>query len=159
MVLFATVAGLVIAATSRRSCRRTRLGGVGAAGVIVAVTVVLVLLAVPDPGVVRGDLARAQRHRVSGVHPARGVGQLRVRWRSATILCPYDAERLSSVVLADAAATHSILVDHDPWWASPDYAPTASSPPTTNLSTPLPPPTRSASRRARRTGFCGGLCG
>jgi anti-sigma regulatory factor (Ser/Thr protein kinase) len=41
----------------------------------------------------------------------------------ATILCPYDAEGLSPVVLADAAATHPVLVDRDQWWTSPGYAP------------------------------------
>jgi hypothetical protein len=39
------------------------------------------------------------------------------------ILCPYDAHRLTTVALADAAATHPILVEHDRWWHSPDYAP------------------------------------
>jgi MEDS: MEthanogen/methylotroph, DcmR Sensory domain/Histidine kinase-like ATPase domain len=45
----------------------------------------------------------------------------------ATILCPYDAQRLLLLVLADAAATHPILVDADPWrhqWRrSRGYAP------------------------------------
>lgn len=43
--------------------------------------------------------------------------------RQATILCPYDALRLGEVALADAAATHPILVEGDHWWLSPDYAP------------------------------------
>ncbi|MCT2584487.1 sensor histidine kinase [Actinophytocola sp. S1-96] len=43
--------------------------------------------------------------------------------REVTILCPYDAQGLDPVVLADAAATHPIMVDGDRWWRSRDYAP------------------------------------
>jgi len=47
--------------------------------------------------------------------------------RPATILCLYDAHRLSPVALADAAATHPILVEADQsrhqWRPSPAYAP------------------------------------
>jgi hypothetical protein len=42
--------------------------------------------------------------------------------RRATILCPYDAQRLSPVALADAALTHPILVEADQWRHSTDYA-------------------------------------
>jgi anti-sigma regulatory factor (Ser/Thr protein kinase) len=41
----------------------------------------------------------------------------------ATILCPYDAERLGSRALADAAATHPVLVDGGRRAASAEYAP------------------------------------
>jgi hypothetical protein len=43
--------------------------------------------------------------------------------RQATILCPYDAQHLSAVALADAEATHPILVADGQWWASTDYSP------------------------------------
>jgi len=47
--------------------------------------------------------------------------------RPATILCPYDAHQLSPVTLADAAATHPILVEAGQWrhqWRhSTAYAP------------------------------------
>lgn len=43
--------------------------------------------------------------------------------RQATILCPYDTERLSPIALTDAAITHPILVDNDHWLTSSDYAP------------------------------------
>jgi hypothetical protein len=43
--------------------------------------------------------------------------------RHATILCPYDTQRLTPVALADAAATHPILVERDRWWPSTVYAP------------------------------------
>ncbi|MDJ0343565.1 sensor histidine kinase [Streptomyces sp. H10-C2] len=44
--------------------------------------------------------------------------------RDVTILCPYDAEQLSPAVLADAAATHPVLIDDTGSVPSPDYAPT-----------------------------------
>ncbi|MBC6459895.1 anti-sigma factor RsbA family regulatory protein [Actinomadura sp. HBU206391] len=42
---------------------------------------------------------------------------------SASILCPYDAEHLSSDVLEDAAATHPVLIDHKGERASAAFAP------------------------------------
>lgn len=57
--------------------------------------------------------------------------------RHATILCPYDAEHLSEVALADAAATHPILVDGDQWWRSSDYAPDSI---VSSYNQPLPAP-------------------
>ncbi|MFN2497053.1 MAG: anti-sigma factor RsbA family regulatory protein, partial [Pseudonocardiaceae bacterium] len=43
--------------------------------------------------------------------------------RPVTILCPYDAERLGRQVLADAEATHPLLVDASGAHDSPGYAP------------------------------------
>ncbi|MEV6605863.1 sensor histidine kinase [Kutzneria sp. NPDC051319] len=43
--------------------------------------------------------------------------------RDVTILCPYDAERLDPVVLADAARTHPLLVDAAGQHHSEAYAP------------------------------------
>ncbi|MFI7679065.1 anti-sigma factor RsbA family regulatory protein [Actinophytocola sp. NPDC049390] len=43
--------------------------------------------------------------------------------RRATIVCPYDARRLGAVALADAAATHPILVDDGRSRTSQDYDP------------------------------------
>jgi hypothetical protein len=43
--------------------------------------------------------------------------------RPATILCPYDTHRLSPMALADAAATHPLLVEADQWRHSTGYAP------------------------------------
>jgi anti-sigma regulatory factor (Ser/Thr protein kinase) len=43
--------------------------------------------------------------------------------RGATILCPYDVAGLDPVVVADAAATHPVLVQGGTAWPSPDYAP------------------------------------
>lgn len=43
--------------------------------------------------------------------------------RDVTILCPYDAERLMPEVLADAEATHPVLVDADGERTSPRYDP------------------------------------
>lgn len=43
--------------------------------------------------------------------------------RSGTILCPYDAQRLSPQVLADAEATHPLLVDAEGVRRSASYAP------------------------------------
>ncbi|HEY0496745.1 MAG TPA: sensor histidine kinase [Kutzneria sp.] len=43
--------------------------------------------------------------------------------RHVTILCPYDAERLDPVVLADAARTHPLLVDATGQQHSDAYAP------------------------------------
>jgi anti-sigma regulatory factor (Ser/Thr protein kinase) len=45
--------------------------------------------------------------------------------RDATILCPYDAERLDPAVLKDAARTHPTLVDAGGTRDSDDYAPEA----------------------------------
>ncbi|NEA58722.1 sensor histidine kinase [Streptomyces sp. SID13666] len=44
--------------------------------------------------------------------------------RDVTILCPYDVDGLSPDVLADAAATHPVLIDDAGSVRSPDYAPT-----------------------------------
>ena len=41
----------------------------------------------------------------------------------ATILCPYDAERLSPRALADALVSHPVMVDEGRRYASADYAP------------------------------------
>jgi len=43
--------------------------------------------------------------------------------RDVTILCPYDADGLSETTLADAKATHPLLVDRDRSWSSDTYAP------------------------------------
>lgn len=43
--------------------------------------------------------------------------------RPVTILCPYDAERLHPRVLADAAATHPLLIDDEGEHDSAEYAP------------------------------------
>jgi anti-sigma regulatory factor (Ser/Thr protein kinase) len=43
--------------------------------------------------------------------------------RDATILCPYDVERLDPVVLADAEATHPVLIDAAGRRPSTGYAP------------------------------------
>ena len=43
--------------------------------------------------------------------------------RAVTILCPYDADSLSESVLADAEATHPVLMDGDRTWPSGRYAP------------------------------------
>ena len=43
--------------------------------------------------------------------------------RAVTILCPYDADRLDPDVLADAAATHPIVIDRHGEQASTAYAP------------------------------------
>ncbi|MGS2616728.1 anti-sigma factor RsbA family regulatory protein [Micromonospora sp. LZ34] len=43
--------------------------------------------------------------------------------RDATILCPYDATSLDGVMLADACATHPVLVDRTGRRSSPGYAP------------------------------------
>nr|WP_028661476.1 sensor histidine kinase [Saccharomonospora saliphila] len=43
--------------------------------------------------------------------------------REATILCPYDASMLDASVLADAEATHPVLVDANGCRESPCYAP------------------------------------
>lgn len=60
------------------------------------------------------------------------------RGRDATILCPYDAVRLDPVVLADAAATHPVVVEGDHWRHSDDYAPDRV---VDTYNTPLPGPT------------------
>ncbi len=43
--------------------------------------------------------------------------------RDVTILCPYDADRLAPGVLADARATHPVLIDGDARLPSPAYDP------------------------------------
>jgi anti-sigma regulatory factor (Ser/Thr protein kinase) len=43
--------------------------------------------------------------------------------RAVTILCPYDAAGLPAGVLADAAATHPVLIDEDGEHRSAGYAP------------------------------------
>jgi anti-sigma regulatory factor (Ser/Thr protein kinase) len=43
--------------------------------------------------------------------------------RAVTILCPYDADRLDLDILADAAATHPIVIDRHGEQASTAYAP------------------------------------
>ncbi|NRQ36800.1 sensor histidine kinase [Nonomuraea sp. NN258] len=43
--------------------------------------------------------------------------------RHATILCPYDAERLDPAVLSEAARTHPVLRAGESQWDSGDYAP------------------------------------
>ncbi|HEX4721612.1 MAG TPA: sensor histidine kinase [Pseudonocardiaceae bacterium] len=45
--------------------------------------------------------------------------------RQVTVLCPYDADGLSRQVLADAARTHPVLVDHDGRHDSGQYEPDA----------------------------------
>ncbi|WP_216217267.1 sensor histidine kinase [Amycolatopsis aidingensis] len=48
---------------------------------------------------------------------------LAFRDRAATILCPYDSARLTTSVLADARATHPLLVDSAGYRPSHSYAP------------------------------------
>ncbi|GAB3491865.1 sensor histidine kinase [Amycolatopsis cihanbeyliensis] len=48
---------------------------------------------------------------------------LAFRDRAATILCPYDSERLAPSVVADARATHPLLVDSAGYRPSRRYAP------------------------------------
>ncbi|MBO2464050.1 sensor histidine kinase [Actinomadura sp. LCR2-06] len=43
--------------------------------------------------------------------------------REVSILCPYDVAGLDAVVIADARATHPVLIDRDGERASGDYAP------------------------------------
>jgi anti-sigma regulatory factor (Ser/Thr protein kinase) len=43
--------------------------------------------------------------------------------REVSILCPYDADRLNERVLADAWATHPLVIDEDGEAASRDYGP------------------------------------
>jgi anti-sigma regulatory factor (Ser/Thr protein kinase) len=43
--------------------------------------------------------------------------------RGASILCPYDETGLDAVALADARATHPVVIDRDGERASADYAP------------------------------------
>ncbi|WP_206797480.1 sensor histidine kinase [Amycolatopsis sp. MtRt-6] len=45
--------------------------------------------------------------------------------RDVTILCPYDTQNLPAVVLADAEATHPLLIDSDGERASTGYDPEA----------------------------------
>jgi anti-sigma regulatory factor (Ser/Thr protein kinase) len=45
--------------------------------------------------------------------------------RDVTILCPYDTQSLSSAVLADAEATHPLLIDSDGQRSSTAYDPEA----------------------------------
>jgi len=48
---------------------------------------------------------------------------LAFRGRAVTILCPYDVAGLDPVVVADAVATHPVLIQRGITWSSPDYAP------------------------------------
>jgi anti-sigma regulatory factor (Ser/Thr protein kinase) len=57
--------------------------------------------------------------------------------RAATILCPYDLDGLDAVVLADAHATHPVLVDADGERASTCYDPDRI---VAAYNQPLPPP-------------------
>lgn len=57
--------------------------------------------------------------------------------RSVTILCPYDAEKLNVTALADAEATHSVLVDASGEWDSSTYAPSRI---IAKYNRPFPPP-------------------
>jgi anti-sigma regulatory factor (Ser/Thr protein kinase) len=59
--------------------------------------------------------------------------------RDATILCPYDAERLDPAVLKDTARTHPTLVEAGGTWDSDDYAPEATVEAYNEL-LPTPPP-------------------
>jgi anti-sigma regulatory factor (Ser/Thr protein kinase) len=43
--------------------------------------------------------------------------------RRVSILCPYDVAGLDPVVVADAAATHPVLIQRGTTWSSPSYAP------------------------------------
>ncbi|WP_424185745.1 anti-sigma factor RsbA family regulatory protein [Actinokineospora sp. G85] len=43
--------------------------------------------------------------------------------RPLRLLCPYDAERLNPVILADALTTHAVVLDRGDWRSSPGYAP------------------------------------
>ncbi|GAB3968977.1 sensor histidine kinase [Actinoallomurus acanthiterrae] len=43
--------------------------------------------------------------------------------RTATIMCPYDAEELDRRVLEDAARTHPVLIEHGAERPSPDFDP------------------------------------
>ncbi|RFS82470.1 sensor histidine kinase [Actinomadura spongiicola] len=43
--------------------------------------------------------------------------------RDVSILCPYDMSGLDEVVIADARATHPVLIDRDDEYPSADYAP------------------------------------
>lgn len=61
------------------------------------------------------------------------------RGREVSILCPYDLERLDPVVLADAEATHPVLIDRNGQRTSGDYAPEHIVA-TYNQPLPLPPP-------------------
>jgi anti-sigma regulatory factor (Ser/Thr protein kinase) len=48
---------------------------------------------------------------------------LAFRGRGASIRCPYDVAGLEPAVVADAAATHPMLIQSGRSWRSPDYAP------------------------------------
>ncbi|WP_218951885.1 sensor histidine kinase [Amycolatopsis anabasis] len=61
--------------------------------------------------------------------------------RAATILCPYDAKALDGEILADAAATHPVLVDATGRRPSPAFAPDAV---VATYNEPLAPPESSA---------------
>lgn len=91
------------------------------------------------PGLLRAfvDIYPGRQVRIVGeaILPDRAVGDypdcvqhealinLAFAGRPVTILCPYDAEHLDPLVLADAARTHSVLVDVDGPRVSPDYVP------------------------------------
>ncbi|MCX4391001.1 sensor histidine kinase [Micromonospora peucetia] len=67
--------------------------------------------------------------------------------RDATILCPYDAGRLDADVLADACATHPVLVDDAGRRPSAQYAPAEV---VARYNTPLSTPTEPVSALAYR---------
>lgn len=48
---------------------------------------------------------------------------LAFRGRAVTIICPYDTARLDAGVLADARATHPLIVENGHQWPSHAYAP------------------------------------
>ncbi|MFG2500951.1 anti-sigma factor RsbA family regulatory protein [Streptomyces sp. NPDC048441] len=55
----------------------------------------------------------------------------------ATILCPYDADRLDPTVLTDAYATHPLVIEEGHAQASPTYDPDRT---VARYNEPLPPP-------------------
>jgi anti-sigma regulatory factor (Ser/Thr protein kinase) len=61
--------------------------------------------------------------------------------RDVTILCPYDTRNLAPAVLADAEATHPLLIDSTGRRTSTAYAPEAV---VTAYNQPLPPPAGAA---------------
>ncbi|WP_026930800.1 sensor histidine kinase [Glycomyces tenuis] len=65
--------------------------------------------------------------------------------RTVSILCPYDTERLDRQVIADARATHPVVVDHTGHHRCEQYDPGRI---LTDYNRPLPPPPRSAVERA-----------
>ncbi|RSN67223.1 MULTISPECIES: sensor histidine kinase [Actinomadura] len=105
------------------------------------------------PGVLRdfADRHRAARVRIIGepIWPGRSETEypacaqhealinLAFAGRRVTILCPYDATRLDDRALADARATHPVLIDADGERESGDYAPDRI---VSDYNRPLPPP-------------------